>query len=1069
MPGPPASRKWGDRRPLSPLQERLWFLKRLHPSLPVLTLPLLLVFEGELDEPALGRALAAVVSRHDVLAGYVAEELGEPVHVVREWPAELPVVSAPPRAAGQQADRDLAARLDALPPLSPPAGRMLAARLIRCGPATRVLELLIQHLAFDGNSTSVLVADLCTAYRASAAGREPAADLPSLPLRYADFAVWHRDWVEGEEGKAMAARWRDALAGAEELSIATDRPRRAPRSFLSATHTFALGAELAGQVREFAAANGVTAFMALAAVFGVLMARRSGQARDFMIGIPHSARHRPQWAPMVGLFANMVPLRVPVSGNPSFRDLLSAVRAEVLRVITDGALPFDRIVADRGPWRDPSRLPLCPVSFQVDYDMLVPSSRVVGGLTVRRLVADRAWTESELVMFVASGPELPVAMEYATALLDAGTVAQIGDEFRDLCRQLLHDPDRPVGHAGSRGPRLAAALAGTAAARPRLPEPTVHGLFRRQARRTPHATAVAADGARMTYGELDTASDEVARSLRAAGVRRHDLVALAVPRAALPAAALGVLKAGAAYLPVVPVNHGAGPARPVRPAAILAEPRRTGELAAAGLSVISMEPVPAGPARPAASAPLPDDTGGGDLACVLAGQPGGGRPQAVAVPHLGLLMLAYLSRSAALTRSDVVAAVAPAGSDGAAFELWACLLAGATLAMADDTQLSPGGLLGFARARGVSVLHLPAGQLPVVADECPQLFSLLRLLVISGPPARSALVRRISQANPGLRISAGYGGAEAGVFACATPADPAGLVPLPGRQVHVLDPWGHPAAPGVAGDIMLGADGLAHGYLNQPGRTADRFVPHPFQPGQRLYRTGDLGRPRKDGTVDFIGRAGRQVTLRGLRIEPAETEIALAALPGVADCEVGVADAAGEPVLVGYVVAGSGAYPDPAWLRARLQDSLPPPSVPARIILVSALGEPPPPPASRGDPARPPTGTELLVSAVMGEVLGQPVLGEAGPEPDTSFFDLGGHSLAALRVVTRLERKLARPVPLSAIFEYPSVRELAAWLDQHQVAAAAPMPAGPAAAERLLAEVTGATDADIAALLAEAG
>jgi non-ribosomal peptide synthetase component F/acyl carrier protein len=1082
MPEPPVSREWGSRRPLSPLQERLWFLKRLHPSVPMLTFPLLLVFDGELDVPALGRALAAVVSRHDVLAGRVTEVLGEPLHVVEQWPPALPVVSAPPPGPGQPADRDLTARLEALPPLGLAPGQMLAARLIRCGPVTHVLELLIQHLAFDGNSASVLVGDLCAAYRAVTAGREPAADLPRLPLRYADFAVWQRDWVEGPEGKALAERWRKALAGAEEVSIATDRPRRAPRSFRCGAHTFSLGPELAGQVRQFAAANGATTFMALAAVYGVLIARRSGQESDFMIGMPHSARHRPQWAPMMGLFANMVPLRMPVSGRPSFRELVRAVRAEVLRIIVDGDLPFDRIVAEREPLRDQSRLPLCPVSFQVDYDLLAKTARLTGGLTVRRLLLPREWIESELVMFVADGPDLPVVVEYATELLDPDTVRRIGDEYRDLCQELLRDPDRPVAEAGHHGRRLAAMLAGAAGPEPSLPEPTLHALFRRQAGLTPHATAVAADGGRMTYRELDTASDEVARRLRAAGVRRHDLVAVAVPRAALPAAALGVLKAGAAYLPAGP--RWAPPRRSwaeAGPDAIVTEPGHAEQAAASGLPVVTIEPGIAGPASPGAATPVPDAAGGDDLACVLVSEAGAGRPKVVGVPHLGLLTLAQRPGFLGLTGADVVAGIAPAETEAAAFELWACLLSGATLALAGDSRMSPAGLLSFVQASGASVLHLPGSSLQLIADECPQVFAGLRLLIVTGRPAPASLLRQIADASPALRVSACYGAAEAGVFACASSPDgagPGGLLPLPGRRVHVLDPWGHPAAPGVAGDIMVGADGLAHGYLNQPGRTADRFVPDPFRPGQRLYRSGDLGRVRQDGAIDVVGRAGRRITLRGRRVEPAETEAALAALPGVADCMVGVADAAGEPVLAGYVVARPGTYPDPAWLRSRLQDRLPPSSVPASILLVPSLpatgGEPagpaapdlPEPPAGGpAGPAGPLTATGVLVSDVMSEVLGI-----AGAEPDTSFFDLGGHSLAALRVVARLERRLARSIPVSAIFEQPSVRQLAAWIDESRAEAAAAAPAAPGHADagQLLAEVTGATEADIAALLAEA-
>ncbi|MFD8850738.1 amino acid adenylation domain-containing protein [Streptomyces sp. NPDC059604] len=1046
-----------DRRPLSPLQERLWFLVRLHPDAEFFTMPVHLAFDGALDVPALERALAAVVARHDVLAGRIVETDGVPAHLVEPWSRRLTVLDAGHRPPAQRLT----------------GHRLLDARLVRYGPDRHVLELLVHHLAFDGLSTPVLIADLRAAYQ----GHE----LPPPALRHADFARWQREWVDGPECRAALERWDEALAGAEELVLATDRPRRAPLSFRGAEHTFTLGAELERRLRVFAAATGATLSMVLTAAFGVTMSRRSGRRSDVLIGIPHTARIRPEWAGEVGLFANMVPLRVRTGADPHFRDLVRSVRAEAIRCLRDGWVPLDRIVARHVAERDPSRLPLCPVSFQVTHDVL-PDDRDDGGPAVRRLFPPRRASEFELSCFVADLPGLPVVIEYATDLFDPETVRDVGEEFRVLCDRLTAAPDRPVGEADHLGPRLAAAVAAATGPAPVAAATDLAAAFRAQAARTPDAPAVVGE---LTYRRLDADSDRLAGRLASAGIRRGDLVALRVGRhAGLVTAMLGVLKAGAAYLPV---DDELPPARlrtmldAVAPRAVVADRSHRARAEDLGLPLLDLD----GPGRPAA----PLDLSPADLAYVMFTSGTTGTPKPVAVPHAGVLSLAHHCAYAPLGPGDVVAVLAPAAFDASTFEIWAPLLSGAALAVAPDTRLTPGALHDFVRDRQVTVLHLTAGLLRVVADERPELFAGLRRLLTGGDVVPADRLHRISAAYPDLRITACYGPTEATVFATTAALDrPAPDRPVPlgrpiaGRSLFVLDPWGHPTAPGVLGDIHVGGDGLAHGYLGRPGLTADRFVPHPFEPGARLYRTGDLGRIGADGRIEFAGRSDRQVKVRGFRVEPAEVEAALTGLSVVGAAAVGTRVVAGERVLAAYVVPRPEAAADPPELRRRLAGLLPAYAVPGTIVVVPAL-----PVTGNGKldwsalerlapdagtvPAigrsTEPTPTEALVGRIWAEVLGVP----SPCVPDTDFFASGGHSIAALRVAGRLERELGLLVPLGELFARPTVRDLAAWIDLGAGPDGPRQPANTTVPEDdsdLLAELTGAGPADIAALLGAA-
>ena len=436
-----AARSWGSDRPLSLLQERMWLLGRLHPGTDLFTLPVTLEFKGKLHLAPLSGALSATIARQDTLSGQVVEVDGAARHRAGSFPSDLPLLD------GTQE----------LPPQMLTGGALATARLVRLERNLHQLQMLIHHMAFDGLSAPLLISDLNAAYHAILDGAPPDQALPPLPNRYADFAAWQHEWVASPAGTATLDRWREALAGAPELSIATDHPRRIPLSFRAGSHPFALGDRIDNALRGFCARHGVTPFMAMAGVFALVMARRSGQASDVLIGVPHSARRDPRWASTVGLFANMVPLRVRLSPRLTFLDLVRAVRAEAVRVVADGGTPFDQIVREIRPARDPSRLPLCPVSFQVIHG---PTGELpCAGMYMRQLPSARQFTEFEISMFLTDGQGLPGIIEYATDLFEPATIATISAEFQELCGHLLRRPDQPIAAADQHGSRRAALMA----------------------------------------------------------------------------------------------------------------------------------------------------------------------------------------------------------------------------------------------------------------------------------------------------------------------------------------------------------------------------------------------------------------------------------------------------------------------------------------------------------------------------------------------------------------------------------------------------------------------------------
>ncbi|GAA3463672.1 non-ribosomal peptide synthetase [Saccharothrix longispora] len=990
--------------PLSLAQERLWFLDEFAPGGAEYTTTSGFRLRGRLDRHALGAALSALVARH--------EQLRTTFHTVDGRGTQ--VVGPPRPVEPEQVDEaGLADFVDR--PFDLRAGPLLRAALVAVAEDEHLLVLCVHHIVTDGWSTGVLAEELGRCYTAAVHGAAP--DLPPLPLRYTDFAVRQRARSTGAVLDAQLAHWERRLAGMAVLDLPTDRPRPAVRTTAGATHHRTVPPAAAAALAELGRSRGATLFTTLVAVSQAFLARTTGQ-RDVAVGTVTSGRDHPDLAGLVGFFVNTVVLRSRVDPAQTFVDFLGEVRATVRDALDHDEVPFHRLVELLQPERDAGRSPL--VQVVVALHNTPSGAPAMAGLEVSAFDPPRRSAVFDLALeFTRDDDGLHLAAEYRTDLFDEATTARHVDHLLVLLAGVAADPHRPL----SRLPLLAAderrrVLHDWPPGAP-SPDRTVTGRFAERVAQRPDAVAVTCDGASLTYRELDAAANRLAHDLLARGVRPEDRIGLCAPRG-LPAvvALLGVLKAGAAFVPLDPGYP------PSRLADMIADSGTSLVLVPADLR----DRLPAGtttadptaPATGPAHAP-PVVVAPRTAAYVMFTSGSTGRPKGVLVEHRSVARLAE-GDPFPIGPEDVVAQCSTLSFDASTFEIWAALLSGARLAVCSRTLLSPDDLRGFTAEHGVTVLWLTAGLFHEIAAADPGAFTGLRQLGCGGdvisPQHCAAVLRHV----PDLRIVNGYGPTEGTTFAAAHVVPPSVLpgAPLPigrpitGTRCYVLDDDLAPVPVGTPGQLHIGGTGLARGYLGHPGSTARRFVPDPFGRGTRLYRTGDLARWTADGVLEFLGRSDDQVKIRGFRVEPGEVEAALRRHPDVTEAVVVPHEhVPGHKQLVAYVVAGATADE----LRAFLASTLPAHLVPGAFVLLAALPlavsgkvdrRALPPPRPRSTRAHvPPTGPhEQVLARVWAEVLGVERVGA-----DDNFFALGGDSILSIQVVSRARELGVRVTP----------------------------------------------------------
>jgi len=1048
--------------PLSFAQQRLWFLDQVVPGNPAYNVLRAFGLTGQLDTAVLEKSLAEIVRCHESLRTTFTAVEGRPVQMVQPVPGPghsqrqlMPLFSRvidlrrlpEPEQGGKI--HDLLTK-ESRRTFDLTRGPLMRMTLLRLGEEEHVLLLVMHHIVSDGWSVSVLLRELAALYAAFSTGAS--SPLPPLPIQYADFALWQRQWLQGEVLENQLAYWKKQLAGAPfRLELPTDRPRPSVQTYGGARQSMVVSKALTEGLKALSRREGVTLFMTLLAAFKTLLYRYSGQ-EDITVGSPIANRNRVEIESVIGFFVNTLALRTDLTGNPSFQGLVHRVRKVALEAYAHQDLPFEKLVEELQPERNLSHSPLFQVMF-VLHNQPMPTLEF-SNVTLSPMEVDNGTAKFDLTLSASEGREgLQFTWEYNTHLFDHPTVGRMLGHFHILLQGIVADPGQPIGLlpllTEAEGHQLLVEWNDTQADCPQ--DRCVHHLFEAQAERRPDAVAMVFREEQMTYGELNCRANRLARYLRKLGVGPKVLVGVCLERSLeMVVGLLAVLKAGGAYVPLdpsYPEKRLAFMLEETEAPVLLSKAHLTGKLPRTGAKVVCLDRDWDVIAREPGEV-LFVDTGPSNLAYVIYTSGSTGKPKGVEVEHRGLVnLVSWLQRTFSVSEKDQTAHLASLSFDVSVMELWSYLTAGARISFPPDEErrTSPLGLRDWLLSEEISVSALvtPLAEL-VLPLSWPETAP-LRVLMTAGDKLSSYPSKTLP-----FQFLNAYGPTEYTVlttWAAVGPNQESYSPPPIGRpiantQVYLLDKHLQPVPVGVPGELYVGGVGLARGYLKRPELTAEKFIPNPFgnDPGSRLYRTGDLARYLPDGNIEFLGRMDGQVKIRGFRVEPGEIETILGQHPAVKKVVVlarqrapNRTTPAADKHLVAYVVPHRDNSLAIDELRRFLKERLPGYMVPSAFVLLHSLPLTPNGKVDRSalplpEPTRPDlneafiaprTAVEELVAGVWSEVLR---LDRVGVQDN--FFELGGHSLLAVQVLSRLRRVFQADLPLRCLFEAPTVAEL---------------------------------------------
>ncbi|GIJ44250.1 hypothetical protein Val02_11360 [Virgisporangium aliadipatigenens] len=1055
-----------DRLPLSSGQQQLWFLDRLEPESSTYNTLTALRLRGQLDVAAMTASFRTIVERHDVFRATFPEVGGVPVQHLGAVPERVATVvdlsgePEPEAAAARLVDRTAARPFDLA---SGPLYRFTVARLSE---HDHVVIIAVHHIIYDAASRSNLLRELKAHYEANL--RRQSAVVPRLPMQYQDYARGQQD----RRWDGQLAYWREKLADAPPvLALPADRPRPATRTGRGGVVRFDLGARMTDAIRRLSVSAAVTTYVTLLTSFLVLLSRYSRQ-RDLVVGSVAYNRPDERLEDLIGFFANAVPLRADLSGDPDFRALLHRVRQMVLEAVANHEVPFEAVVKAVAPERDPSFSPIFQVMFTALNDDDFLDDPEFTGLATELMQVERTTSMFDLCLDVrSSAGVLHGELEYNADLFDRATAERMVAHWRQLLTELLSEPDRPVSGAEIlTAPEQQQILVEWNRTGAEVPEPhLLHELFHAQALRSPDAVAVVHGAQRPTYRELEERANRLAHVLRGRGVTTETRVGICLERSPEAVTALlAVLKAGGCFIGLdttYPPERLGYMLRDARVDVLLTDSLIGADIASDGIVKLFVDTVES-ELRQQPATPPPTELTPANLVCMIYTSGSTGLPKCAMLSHENFAnYFQHFERGFAF--STTVRAhlqMASLAFDLFIADVMRALFTGATLVIGHrDELLSPPHLYALMRREGVNSAEFIPALLKALLDHVEEVdgsLDFMDILAVGGDGWYiEDYLRARRLAKPSTRLIDTYGLTEAAIDnAQYCGADPAqargGLVPI-GRpiantELYILDPHMRPLPVGVPGELYIGGVGVGRGYFARPGLTASRFVPDPFsgRPGARLYRTGDLTKFRADGVIEIVGRTDHQVKIRGFRIELGEIEAALRSHPEVDHAAVVVQETeTGDRRLVGYFTTaatpgeGTG-EPDgsrvlAAALREHLAGRLPAHMVPNHLLAIDAIplnsngkldrGSLPDPAGivAEGPVQRPRDPVEGIVAAIWSEVLKL-----ADVSADANFFTLGGHSLLATQVVSRVRDALRVELPVRYIFEYPTVEGLAGRIDE---------------------------------------
>lgn len=1023
--------------PLSFSQQRLWYLYQLEPESTAYNLPAAFKLEGKLDVTAIEKSFSDLIKRHESLRTTFDVEDGEPVQQIAPAEPFRIVVDGLEEVSLQKREQEIRRRLRAFArePFNLSEGPLLRAKLLRLAPEEHVLLFNIHHIISDGWSNAVLIRELAVLYENHSSGKN--TPLPELPLQYVDFANWQREWLQGDELQEQLRYWSEHLQQVANLQLPTDRTRPAVQTYKGNRESFRIAPELTSQLKALCRKEGITPFILLLTAFKVLLYRYSGQS-DIAVGSPIANRTREELEGLIGFFANTLVFRSQVDGEQRFRDLLMQVKETAMAAYAHQDVPFEKIVEALKPERDLSRSPL----FQVMFILQNTPSTAAGqndGLRVEPLDIHHGSSMFDLTLSLKEqGDQIDGNLEYNTDLFDAATIQRLCRHYQHLLSAIAANPEAEVIElpllSDDERKEILQTWNATAADYPG--DQCYHQLFEAQVRQTPDAVAVIAGKTKLSYAELDRKANQLANYLRAHGAGPEKLIGVFLARTAdMVIALLGIMKAGAAYVPLDPafpkdrLEYMAGDAQLSH---LLTQDALRDLIATEAQTICLDSDWPAIASH--STSPPEARVSARNLAYVIYTSGSTGRPKGVQIEHQALVNFLYsMKEQPGITPNDVLVSVTTLSFDIAALEIYLPLMVGAKLVLASRENAGDGNALQqLLIASEATIMQATPATWRMLIDSGWDGHDQLKMLC-GGEALPVELANLLLERGDALWNL--YGPTETTIWSTVNHIEAVhGAIsigkPIANTQIYILDSRLQPVPVGVPGDLYIGGDGLSRGYLNRPGLTAEKFIASPFaaQPGERLYSTGDIARYRRGGLIEFLGRSDHQVKVRGFRIELGEIETAISHHPAV-DKVVVVAreDVAGDKRLVAYSIMNSGAQVSAGEFKEFLRNKLPEYMIPSFFVTLDAFPLTPNNKIDRRALPKPDLQTrgadeEFIAPRSEMEIyiagLWQEALGVENISVFDNFFDLGGHSLLSMQVIAKIEKeKDVRLNPRDFIFQ----------------------------------------------------